>query len=221
MATASAPPYPDAVIVQQSAPTRNADLPPTYEDSTNPDLTAAVLLALLNIIPLGMIVLGSLNLHRCHIEPYIPIWLIVTGVFSLLKSATNFFYRARRQRAGQPPSPADVNPNPFDGLLLNLNGRVAVANLKLVHCCTIPRRPRSRKGGMDDGYQYSGSVWIYSVYDEVQYTSPSDIDFCDQFTFVFSFVFVTLGYVLLALTMCCFCCCCCCICCRPKRQQVN
>uniref|UniRef100_A0A0M3HGB1 Bestrophin homolog n=1 Tax=Ascaris lumbricoides TaxID=6252 RepID=A0A0M3HGB1_ASCLU len=64
-----------------------------------------------------MIVLGSVNLHRCHIEPYIPIWLIVTGVFSLLKSATNFFYRAKRQRAGQPPSPADVNPNPFDGLL--------------------------------------------------------------------------------------------------------
>uniref|UniRef100_A0A0M3IJU3 MARVEL domain-containing protein n=1 Tax=Ascaris lumbricoides TaxID=6252 RepID=A0A0M3IJU3_ASCLU len=229
MAMASAPPYPDSVVVQQSMPTRNVDLPPAYEDSTNPNsmpptyeslygefqqvdnpkglaqfiakvfailvgtVTAAVLLALLNIIPLGMIVLGSVNLHRCHIEPYIPIWLIVTGVFSLLKSATNFFYRVKRQRAGQPPSPADVNPNPFDGLL---------STFLLV-------------------WFIIGSVWIYSVYDEVQYTSPSDIDFCDQFTFVFSFVFVTLGYVLLALTMCCFCCCCCCICCRPKRQQLT
>uniref|UniRef100_A0A915PUP9 MARVEL domain-containing protein n=1 Tax=Setaria digitata TaxID=48799 RepID=A0A915PUP9_9BILA len=80
-------------------------------------MTAAVLLALLNIIPLGMIVLGSNNLYSCPAEPYIPIWLIVTGFFSLLKSATNFYYRARRQREGRPPSAADVNPNPFDGLL--------------------------------------------------------------------------------------------------------
>lgn len=80
-------------------------------------VTAAVLLAVLNIIPLGMIVLGSNNLYSCPVEPYIPIWLIVTGFFSLLKSATNFYYRAKRQREGRLPSAADVNPNPFDGLL--------------------------------------------------------------------------------------------------------
>lgn len=80
-------------------------------------MTAAVLLALLNIIPLGMIILGSSNLNDCPVEPYIPIWLVVTGLFSLLKSATNFYYRAKRQREGRPPSAADVNPNPFDGLL--------------------------------------------------------------------------------------------------------
>lgn len=80
-------------------------------------MTAAVLLAVLNIIPLGMIVLGSNNVYSCPVEPYIPVWLIVTGFFSLLKSATNFCYRAKRHREGRPPSAADVNPNPFDGLL--------------------------------------------------------------------------------------------------------
>lgn len=80
-------------------------------------MTAAVLLAFLNIIPLFMVVLGSMNIHRCPIEPYIPVWLIITGVFSLFKSATNFYYRAKRHREGRPPSVSDINPNPFDGLL--------------------------------------------------------------------------------------------------------
>lgn len=64
-----------------------------------------------------MVVLGSMNIHRCPIEPYIPVWLIITGVFSLFKSATNFYYRAKRHREGRPPSVSDINPNPFDGLL--------------------------------------------------------------------------------------------------------
>lgn len=227
MSAPSAPPYPDSVVVQSVPVRESSDQPPTYEDSTNPNtmpptyeslygefrqvedprglaqfiakafaviigtVAAAVLLALLNIIPLGMIVLGSVNLHRCPVETYIPIWLIITGVFSLLKSAINFFYRAKRHRAGQPPSASDVNPNPFDGLL---------------SCFLLV-------------WFIIGSVWIYSVYDQVQYSSPRDPDYCDQLTFVFSFVFVTFGYVLLALTMFCFCCCCCCICCRPKRQN--
>ncbi|EJW88956.1 hypothetical protein WUBG_00130 [Wuchereria bancrofti] len=231
MPVASAPPYPDRVVVQQGASTRSAsdDSPPAYEDSSNPNsmpptyeslygefrqvedprglaqflakafaviistMTAAVLLAVLNIIPLGMIVLGGCNIYSCPVEPYIPIWLIVTGFFSLLKSATNFCYRAKRQREGRPPSAADVNPNPFDGLL---------------SCFLLV-------------WFIIGSVWVYSVQKDVQHSNSRDSNYCDQFTYVFSFVFVTLGYALLACTLCCFCCCCCCICCRPKKQHAG
>lgn len=82
-------------------------------------VTAAVVIGVLNIIPLVMVVIGALNVNRCPVEAYIPIWLIVFGAFSILKSATNFFYRARRQRQNaQQQSPIDnINPNPFDGLL--------------------------------------------------------------------------------------------------------
>lgn len=81
-------------------------------------VTAAVIIGVLNIIPLVMIVIGAMNMNRCPVENYIPIWLVVFGSFSLLKAATNFFYRAKRQRTNEPHSPVDnVNPNPFDGLL--------------------------------------------------------------------------------------------------------
>ena len=65
-----------------------------------------------------MIVVGSINVHDCTVEKYIPIWLIVCGAFSLIKSLTNFYYRAKRSQDGQEHSPTEnVNPNPFDGLL--------------------------------------------------------------------------------------------------------
>ncbi|VDN04777.1 unnamed protein product [Thelazia callipaeda] len=229
MTAPSAPEYLDSVLVEPVAPTRSTrdDLPPTYEDSTNPNsmpptydslygefqqvedprglaeflaktfaviistMTAAIILGLLNIIPLAMIIFGSNNLNKCPVEPYIPIWLIVTGLLSLFKSGTNFYYRAKRQREGRAPSAADVNPNPFDGLL---------------SCFLLI-------------WFIIGSVWIYSAVDLVQYKNPENSNYCDRFTFIFSFVFVTLGYLLLSITMCCFCCCCCCICCRPKRNE--
>ncbi|MCP9258553.1 hypothetical protein DINM_001581 [Dirofilaria immitis] len=219
MTVASAPPYPDRVTIQQVMPTGSThnDSPPAYEESANPSsmpptyeslygefrqvedpkglaqflakafamiistMTAAVLLAVLNIIPLGMI------------------------------SATNFCYRAKRQREGRPPSAADVNPNPFDDIIIVFN--------------TLIKDYITNQVGisMSDGNHYHvdvGSVWVYSVYDDVQYSSPRDNNYCDQFTYIFSFVFVTLGYVLLACTLCCFCCCCCCICCRPKNGML-
>ncbi|MFH4975037.1 hypothetical protein AB6A40_001746 [Gnathostoma spinigerum] len=225
MISASAPPFPTDVRVE-SPTTRSGDLPPTYEDSTNPNampptyeslygefqqvdgpkglaqfaakvfavlmrtVTAAVLLAIFNIIPLGMIILGALNINNCIAEPYIPIWLIVVGAFSLLKSATNLYYRSRRQRSGQPPSPSDINPNPFDGLL---------------SCFLLI-------------WFIIGSVWIYSINDAVQHTNPHAPFYCDQFTFVFSFVFVTIGYILFAVFVFCCCCCCCCVFLRAKNQ---
>ncbi|VDM91515.1 unnamed protein product [Onchocerca ochengi] len=243
MTIASAPPYPDRVVVQQVAPTRSTrdESPPTYEDSANPNtlpptyeslygefrqvedprglaqflakafamiistMTAAVLLAVLNIIPLGMIVLGSNNVYSCPVEPYIPVWLIVTGFFSLLKSATNFCYRAKRHREGRPPSAADVNPNPFDGLLscFLLVWFIIVSNsvhyyidVDSFRKCPIVRLSIDLSDDVVVHFQGSlfvpkgrqGSVWVYSVYDEVQYSNSGDSNYCDQFTYIFSVI---------------------------------
>ncbi|CAJ0599271.1 unnamed protein product [Cylicocyclus nassatus] len=46
-------------------------------------LVAAVLLAVLNIIPTAMIVIGALNLKECRVNPNIPVWLIVDGTVAL------------------------------------------------------------------------------------------------------------------------------------------
>lgn len=56
-------------------------------------VAAAIVLAILNIVPILMVIIGSLNRHDCAVNSNIPVWLIVTGVVSLIRSAINFFFR--------------------------------------------------------------------------------------------------------------------------------
>ncbi len=92
-----------------------------FEDNVS-IVAAAIVLGVLNIIPLAMIVVGAININNCPVERYIPIWLIVFGAACLFKTATNFFYRAKRAHSAdgsmQQQNPQDnLNPNPFDGML--------------------------------------------------------------------------------------------------------
>ena len=63
--------------------------------NNNFSVAAAVILALLNIIPILMIVLGAINKDRCPANRNIPVWLIVAGSCALIRSAINFAYRFR------------------------------------------------------------------------------------------------------------------------------
>ncbi|TKR76949.1 hypothetical protein L596_018009 [Steinernema carpocapsae] len=160
-------------------------------------VAAAIILAILNVVPLAMIIIGSVNYHNCPVERWIPMWLLLFGVFSIIKSATNFYYRKKnmnKNRAQGTPrtniNQENVVYNPFD----------AVLNSILVVLLVL------------------GSVWIYSVYGDVQYNDSQKNTYCDQFTYVFSFVFVTIGYVLILMSIFCCCCCCCCLFMRPRRH---
>uniref|UniRef100_A0A1I7WC36 Transmembrane protein n=1 Tax=Heterorhabditis bacteriophora TaxID=37862 RepID=A0A1I7WC36_HETBA len=90
------------------------DMPPTYDEASrlndNQDyivlylkFAAAVVLALLNIMPIMMIIVGSLNIHNCMVNSNIPIWLIVAGGCSLFRSAINFYYRFKNQEKRNRP----------------------------------------------------------------------------------------------------------------------
>lgn len=162
-------------------------------------VTAAVTLAFLNIIPLFMIILGSINVHHCSIQPLIPIWLIVSGSALLLKSAVNFvrmkLTSSKRNRSTPPEQEVPKGcKNPFK-VVLTLLGLFTVVWFVI------------------------GSVWVYSAYSDVDHEKRESPNYCDQFTYVFSFVYATFGYISTALAVCCFCCCCCCICFRSKERH--
>lgn len=164
-------------------------------------VTAAVTIAFLNIIPLFMIILGSINLHNCQIEPRIPVWLIISGTTYLLKSAINFFrmkvYKDRQHRQTPPDQGLPRGcKNPF---------RIVLSALALF---TIV-------------WFIVGSIWVYRVYHEVNYDEERISDHCDQFTYLFSFIYATFGYAACLLSVCCFCCCCCCVCCRRRDRTYD
>ncbi|EYC27528.1 hypothetical protein Y032_0009g779 [Ancylostoma ceylanicum] len=76
-------------------------------------LAAAIVLAILNIVPILMVIIGSLNRHDCAVNSNIPVWLIVTGTVSLIRSAINFFYRFKDQQK----QPRPILVRLFDGIL--------------------------------------------------------------------------------------------------------
>jgi len=214
---ASAPPHDERPPTYEDSTNPNA-LPPSYDSLygefrqvDNPrglaqfmvkvlgivvgTVAAAIVLGVLNIIPLAMIVVGAININNCPIERYIPIWLIVFGASCLFKTATNFFYRAKRSRSAdgmqQQQQPQDnLNPNPFDGML---------------SCFLLV-------------WFIVGAVWVYAVHDDVVY-NPESANYCDQLTYQYSFVFITASLALLFIGAFCCCCCCCCICFKGGQQQ--
>ena len=61
------------------------------------------------------VILGSCYLHDCPREPYIPIYLIVAGVFGVLKNLSNITQRVKNKQSDQDED--NIKTNPFDGTL--------------------------------------------------------------------------------------------------------
>ena len=58
---------------------------------------------------------GSVFLHDCPYERYIPIYLIVGGVFGIIKNLSNIMQRVNNKRENREDENARTNP--FDGTL--------------------------------------------------------------------------------------------------------
>jgi hypothetical protein len=55
-----------------------------------------VVLAITVGLPITMITIGAINLDNCEIERYIPIWLIVMGVFQMIETSFRSCYHGSR-----------------------------------------------------------------------------------------------------------------------------
>uniref|UniRef100_A0A0N5AN93 G_PROTEIN_RECEP_F1_2 domain-containing protein n=1 Tax=Syphacia muris TaxID=451379 RepID=A0A0N5AN93_9BILA len=145
-------------------------------------VAVAVTIGLLNVVPLTMVILGSMNLHMCKVQPMIPIWILVSGIFLLLKSAINFFRMKVRSNNGAQLNALEEQAqkrckNPFTFILTFLGIFFII-------------------------WFIIGSVWVYGAYKKVEYNKNS-LHYCDHFMYVFSFVYTTSVYIVSFLTMCC------------------
>ncbi|CAJ0942686.1 unnamed protein product, partial [Mesorhabditis belari] len=65
-------------------------------------VTAMIAIALLNIFPIVMIIIGAVNIDNCELKTIIPKWLIVTGSVHLVKSAMTYYFKLKKIE--NPPS---------------------------------------------------------------------------------------------------------------------
>jgi hypothetical protein len=144
---------------------------------------ATICLAIVNIIPIAMIVIGSIHLQDCPAEQYIPIWLIIMGAVSIFKSLLNCLYRAKRKFTGEEApndENANVKPNPFDGL---------------ISCFLL-------------AWFIAGTVWVYRTHPT--FVTPKSPMYCDELTYKFTYWLITVMYIFCLLFMLFTCCCGCC-----------
>lgn len=193
-----------------NAPT--ADNPPSYESltlvnklrqakekSSNPveyftsacaiicgSFVFTIFFAISIAMPITMIVIGAIYKDQCTIERYIPIWLIVAGVFgcisSIVRTASNC-YTLFTKRGDAADAEGANNKIQTKGCLTSLIELFLFA------------------------WFIAGNVWVYSVRNSVQYTNPVEGSYCHQTVYLFSFWLITLSWILSVL----FCCCCCCV----------
>lgn len=130
------------------------------------------------VIPVAMIVIGSVYFNDCPAEPYIPIFLIVGGTFSTFKYIIRVLTRVRRVETNadlQDPEPT----HPAQSLIT-------------FFLC---------------GWFITGCVWVYRIYwPKSQAIDELDKDYCNRVVYVFSFWLITTAYIFLGLLTSCICC---------------
>lgn len=129
------------------------------------------------VIPVAMIVVGSVYFHDCPAEPYIPIFLIVGGSFSVFKYLIGVLSRLRRAETGSDQDPQPTHP---------------VQSLITFFLC---------------GWFITGCVWVYRIYwpkTEEQHEDSSE--YCNRVVYIFAFWLITTAYIFLGLFTSCICC---------------
>ncbi|XP_066984403.1 transmembrane protein 272-like isoform X1 [Macrobrachium rosenbergii] len=138
-----------------------------------------VMLGVTIIIPIVMIVIGSLKMNDCPAEEYIPIYLVVGGTFGVIKSLLSLEVR-RRAREDE----------------------VDASN------ASVPWHRRLQFGGSISVFLFVwfifGCVWVYRIY-EPSYDNSST-HYCDYTLYQFTFWLLTSVYICMGLLMSCMCC---------------
>ncbi|XP_073764432.1 transmembrane protein 272-like [Danio rerio] len=153
----------------------------------SPPITSIACLVITKLLflalPIAQIAIGAVYLQECPQQSYIPVYVLVTGVFSVFLALLTCLPCSKEPEEGG---------NRAFGMACNVWN--ALVSTFLV-CWVI-----------------TGSVWIYSIYPPNYNTTVAGVPYCDKTLYLFAFWTTTLGYILIGLALligCCFCVCTC------------
>lgn len=126
---------------------------------------------ILCVLPIANIAIGAVYLHDCPRQPFIPIYLIVMGVFGMVLTLLSCLPCASQNR--------DEPPNPLSRVCVFWNSLTST----FLFCWFI-----------------AGNVWIYSVYrPDFQKNSLNPEMYCNKTLYLYAFWTTTLIYILFAV----------------------
>ncbi|KHN79669.1 hypothetical protein Tcan_11788 [Toxocara canis] len=134
-----------------------------------------------NALPISMIVIGVQKLDECPAQPYIPIWMIITGAIFIARYLADIGVRIGKVLCKLDEYHGNVYLNPVDWLF---------AGIFAITLCV-------------------GTYWVYSTSADVQLTMREYSDYCDRILYGMAFVIVCIFCSIIALFS--LCCCGCCV----------
>ncbi|ROL45585.1 Cytidine deaminase [Anabarilius grahami] len=123
---------------------------------------------LLLALPIAQIAIGAVYLQDCPQQHYIPVYVLVCGVFSVLLALLSCLPCAREME--------ETGRTMLSFICTVWNALVST----FLFCWLI-----------------SGSVWIYSIYPPNYNQTLAGVPYCNKTLYLFAFWTTTLGYVLL------------------------
>lgn len=122
---------------------------------------------LLSVLPVAKIAIGARYLKECPREHYIPIFLVVMGVFSLILALLSCL----------PCTQAKEGSN-------NALNRFCTAWTSLVSAFVFC-------------WFIAGNVWVYRIYEPIYVKNATTVDvYCNKTVYLFAFWTITLVYIL-------------------------
>lgn len=143
------------------------------------------------VLPIAQVSIGAIHLQDCPKQPYIPIYLLVSGVFALVLGLLSCLPCTQE--------PEDGTQTLLSSLCTAWNSLVSL----FLFCWFI-----------------AGNVWIYSIY-QPNYDSSSGTDFCNKTLYLFAFWTTTLVYILLGIVFLGGCCMLFCLCLCGRSGNVD
>ncbi|XP_070552909.1 transmembrane protein 272-like [Ptychodera flava] len=135
-------------------------------------------------VPITMIVIGAIYKDQCPAEPYIPIFLIVSGTFTIVATLLSIFagmmYQCQLICCGDEDECATVH-----SCMLCFYGLIGIFMM---------------------AWFIAGNVWIYRTHEPNYYDVEAD-DYCHKTLYLFSFWLLNGTYILMGSSCCLGCCC--------------
>ncbi|XP_065159664.1 transmembrane protein 272-like [Atheta coriaria] len=134
-----------------------------------------IILGVTIAIPICMIVMGSIYLHECPQGEYIPVYLLVGGIFGILKQLLHLSARVRERQEDRDAE--HLRQSPTQALL---------------NCFML-------------GWFIIGSVWVYKEFEPNYDPNKENGRYCNKSLYLFAFWLITSVYILLGTVTVCLC----------------
>ncbi|XP_017779908.1 PREDICTED: uncharacterized protein LOC108565133 [Nicrophorus vespilloides] len=134
-----------------------------------------VILGVTIIIPICMIAMGSIYLHECPQGEYIPVYLLVGGIFGIVKQLLHLSARVRKREEEREEEHLRQSPTQT-----------------LLNCFML-------------GWFIIGSVWVYKEFEPNYDPMKENGKYCNKSLYLFAFWLITSVYILLGTVTICLC----------------